>query len=122
VTETRLCALSELADPGSRGFEIPQGEGEQPLLMFLVRKGERVYGYLNSCPHTGAPLEWMPHQFLDRDNSFIECALHGALFDLTEGRCLRGPCVGDSLQPLAVRVRDGVVWLASPVPLEAAEG
>jgi nitrite reductase/ring-hydroxylating ferredoxin subunit len=119
MSETRLCELAELSDPGSRGFEIPLAEGEQPLLMFVVRKGDQVYGYRNSCPHTGAPLEWLPDQFLDRDNSFIECALHGALFDLAEGRCLRGPCVGDSLQRLAVSVRDGVVWLASPVPLEA---
>lgn len=122
MSERRLCELAELADPGSRGFEIPRGEGEQPLLMFLVRRDEQVFGYRNSCPHTGAPLEWLPHQFLDRDNSFIECALHGALFEIDGGRCLRGPCVGDSLEPLAVTVRDGAVWLASPVPLAADGG
>jgi nitrite reductase/ring-hydroxylating ferredoxin subunit len=118
VTETRLCDLDALADPGTLGFEIPGGEGELPLSLFVVRKDGQVYGYRNSCPHTGAPLEWMPNQFLDRDSSFIECALHGALFDIAEGRCLRGPCVGDSLQRMAISVRDGAVWLASPVPLQ----
>jgi len=117
MSERRLCDLAELADPGARGFELPCGEGEQPFALFVVRRGDAVYGYRNSCPHTGAPLEWLPHQFLDRDNGFIECAMHGALFDIADGRCLRGPCVGDHLQRLAVTVRDGAVWLASPVPL-----
>ena len=119
MSEIRLCKLADIGSPGSRGIEIPRGEGQLPYALFLVRKGDAVYAYRNSCPHTGAPLEWMPHQFLDRDHSFIECALHGALFDIVEGRCLRGPCIGDSLQRLAVSVRDGVVWLASPVPVEA---
>lgn len=118
MSEVRLCALDELDDPGSRGFEIPRGEDQLPLALFLVRKQGEVHAYRNSCPHTGAPLEWLPHQFLDRDNSFIECALHGALFDIRDGRCLRGPCVGDHLGRLAVTVRDGAVWLASPLPLE----
>lgn len=118
MSEIRLCALDELADPGSRGFEISRGEGELPLSLFVVRKHGQVHAYRNSCPHTGAPLEWLPHQFLDRDNSFIECALHGALFDIGDGRCLRGPCVGEHLGRLAVTVRDGAVWLASPEPLE----
>jgi nitrite reductase/ring-hydroxylating ferredoxin subunit len=118
MSEIRLCDLDALGDPGTLGFEIPLGDAQLPLALFVVRKGDRVYGYRNSCPHTGAPLEWLPNQFLDRDNSFIECALHGALFDIAEGRCLRGPCVGDSLQRVAVTVRDGAVWLASPLPLE----
>lgn len=119
MSAMRLCALNTLPDPGCRGFEIPRGEGELPFALFVVRKEGQVFAYRNSCPHTGAPLEWMPDQFLDRDSSFIQCALHGALFDIREGRCLRGPCVGDSLDPLTVIVRDGDVWLASPVPLVA---
>jgi nitrite reductase/ring-hydroxylating ferredoxin subunit len=118
MSEIHLCALAELDDPGSRGFDIPRGEGELPYSLFLVRKGDAVYAYRNSCPHTGAPLEWQPHQFLDRDHSFIECALHGALFAIADGRCLRGPCIGDHLQRLVVSVRDGEVWLASPLPVE----
>ncbi len=112
-----LCALAEVPDPGSRGFELARGEGELPFSLFVVRKDGKLSAYRNSCPHTGAPLEWLPHQFLDRDNGFIECALHGALFDVHTGRCLRGPCVGDHLQALAVSVREGNIWLASTEPL-----
>jgi nitrite reductase/ring-hydroxylating ferredoxin subunit len=108
-----LCALSELADPGSRGFEF-EHDGGAPLRLFLVRKGDVLSGYRNSCPHTGAPLEWQPDQFLDHDNSFIQCAMHGALFRPQDGYCLRGPCVGASLEALALTVVDGRVMVTLP--------
>lgn len=106
-----LCALNELSDPGSRGFEIDRGQ-DQPLRLFVVRKDGALSAFLNSCPHTGAPLEWQPDQFLDMEGSFIECAIHGALFRPEDGYCLRGPCVGDSLQRLELTVVDGRVRVA----------
>ena len=103
-----LCALNELSDPGSRGFEIDRGQ-DQPLRLFVVRKDGALSAFLNSCPHTGAPLEWQPDQFLDMEGSFIECAIHGALFRPEDGYCLRGPCVGASLQRIELAVVDGRV-------------
>lgn len=110
MIEVELCRLAELDDPGSRGFSIPRTDDE-PLELFVVRRGGDVYAYRNQCPHTGAPLEWQPDQFLDFDGSFIQCAMHGALFDIARGRCLRGPCVGDHLPPLSVVLRGGSVFL-----------
>lgn len=98
----RLCNLVDIADPGARGFELPAGAGCRAL--FVVRKGQQVYAYLNSCPHTGVALEWQPDQFLDLENNFIQCALHGALFTVEKGYCVRGPCVGQSLVSLPVSV------------------
>lgn len=103
-----LCRLRDLAESGTRGFaEIGDGHG-----IFLVRKGDRVHGYRNRCPHTGAPLEWQPDQFLDLDGSFIQCAMHGALFRIHDGYCLRGPCAGQSLEPVEVRVEGDWIRLA----------
>ena len=110
-----LCALSELTDPGSRGFELEWGEQES-VRLFVVRKDGVLAAYRNRCPHTGAPLEWLPDQFLDLENSFIECALHGALFRPEDGYCLRGPCVGASLEGLELEVVDGRVQVTLPVP------
>lgn len=62
--------------------------------------------YRNRCPHTGAPMEWMPHTFLDFDSQFILCALHGATFSLDAGQCVSGPCRGEALQRQAFE-RDG---------------
>jgi nitrite reductase/ring-hydroxylating ferredoxin subunit len=109
---TFLCRLDDLEDPASRGF--PAGAGEGARGFFLVRRGDAVFAYRNRCPHTGAPLEWLPDRFLDPEGAFIQCALHGALFRIEDGRCLRGPCAGDSLEPLAVAVRDGRVFLLEP--------
>ena len=106
----RLCFLDELAEPGSRGFtlELPD---DGPFDHFLVRSAGQVWAYHNSCPHTGATLEWLPHCFLDADGALIQCGLHGALFRIDTGECLRGPCLGESLKSLQVMVRDGQVFL-----------
>ena len=108
-----LCALQDIEDPGSRGFEIDCGMAT-PLRLFVVRKGDVLAAYYNRCPHTGAPLEWRPNQFLDLDDSFIQCAIHGALFRPEDGYCLRGPCAGQSLEPLGLDVVDGRVRLRLP--------
>lgn len=110
---TPICALSELPDGGSRGFSL--GEFPQALEFFVVRRGSRVLAYRNSCPHTGVGLEWQPDRFLDTEGTFIQCHTHGALFRIEDGLCIAGPCLGQSLRPLAVASRDGTVYLAEPV-------
>ena len=105
-----LCALDELPEPGSKGFDMDLGE--ERVSLFVVRRDNEVYGYINSCPHTGVALEWVPDQFLDADGSFIECATHGALFTIEEGKCVSGPCAGDRLKPVRLSVDDDVIyWL-----------
>ena len=110
--------LDAIAEPGSRGFDL---EGSEGSVFFVVRKGGAVYAYRNRCPHTGAPLEWLPHEFLDLDKSFIECAMHGALFRPDNGLCLRGPCAGDSLQALQLRLDGGRVSVEVSPLLEPQE-
>jgi ketohexokinase len=114
-TELALCRLDDLADPGSRGLVLPLADGTD-LDGFVVRRGARVFAYRNACPHTGAPLEWRAHQFLDADGRFVQCALHGALFEPADGRCVHGPCVGDALVGLPVAVRDG--WVTWTIPVD----
>ncbi len=103
-----LCRLHEIDDPGTRGFEIDLDD-TRSIRLFVVRRGELLAAYRNNCPHTGAPLEWLPDQFLDLGNSFIQCAIHGALFRPEDGYCVRGPCIGQSLRRLTLDVRDGHV-------------
>ena len=105
-----LCRLDELQDPGSRGFQVHAGDERREI--FVVRKAGQAYAYRNACPHTGASLEWTPDQFLDYDNMFIQCAIHGAIFLIETGECVRGPCVGRHLIPVAVDLVDGELLLA----------
>ncbi len=102
---TLLCRLEELATVDSRAFSL---DGRD---FFVIRRGDEVFGYVNSCPHVGVPLDFRPHRFLTPDKQFILCSTHGALFTIESGLCTRGPCHGDSLEPAAVELRDGWVTL-----------
>jgi nitrite reductase/ring-hydroxylating ferredoxin subunit len=105
----RLCALGDLADPGSKGFRFRR---ETRLFAgFIVRTGDEVRGFVDSCPHAGWPLAALDDRYLTRTGQQILCAGHGALFDL-EGLCTSGPCLGERLEPWPVQVRDGVVFTA----------
>jgi nitrite reductase/ring-hydroxylating ferredoxin subunit len=81
--------------------------------ILAVRRGERVYGYRNECPHVGTPLDWVPDEFMDRERHHLVCSTHGAIFRVEDGLCLAGPCQGDSLEPFPVAVRDGLLYAAA---------
>ena len=104
-----LCRLAEIADPGSRGFELDDGPGGRAI--FLVRRGATIAAFVNSCPHTGGPLDWVEDQFLDLDRRHILCATHGALFRIEDGHCLAGPCAGKKLTAVEVVVVEDEVRL-----------
>lgn len=104
-----LCHLDELANPGSRGERVIIGDTVQNV--FIVRVHDLVYGYLNSCPHTGGPLDWVPGQFLSKDRQHIQCATHDALFHLDSGTCVAGPCTGDRLTTVPLQLESGNVYL-----------
>jgi nitrite reductase/ring-hydroxylating ferredoxin subunit len=106
---TRLCALDDLREGDSRAFSVVTTNGIADI--FLVRKSGQVFGYVNSCPHTGAPLDWVPGRFLDLDSRFIQCATHDARFCIEDGHCVAGPCRGASLTAVRVEVLDDAVFL-----------
>lgn len=105
-----LCHIGEIEDPGSRGFTV--GIHGRSVDILVVRKGDDVYAFLNRCPHTGSPLDWMPDQFLSIDRNHIQCATHAALFQIDNGYCVSGPCSGESLQAVPLEVRSGQIYLA----------
>ena len=105
-----LCRVDDIPDPGAKGLSL--GDGNAPREIFLVRAHGRVYGYANSCPHIGTPLEFLPDRFLTRDGRQILCSTHGARFEISTGLCIAGPCRGRSLRPLPVRVENGLILLA----------
>jgi nitrite reductase/ring-hydroxylating ferredoxin subunit len=113
-----ICRLDELHAGDSRGFILRQGGQSHGI--FLVRQADRVYGYVNRCPHTGAPLDWVPHRFLSLDGRYIQCAMHAAMFRIEDGACLGGPCNGTGLSSLPLVIENGLVRLPGgyrlPVP------
>jgi nitrite reductase/ring-hydroxylating ferredoxin subunit len=101
-----LCRLEDIEDPGSVALTLTTAGGPEDI--FVVRRGTQAWGYLNRCPHTGGPLDWVPGQFLDLDRKYIQCATHDALFGIADGVCIAGPCSGDRLTgvPLVIEAGD----------------
>lgn len=115
--ERVICRLSDIEDPGTRGFTI--GRGDWPLRGFVVRTDDSVRGYVNRCPHAGHPLNLQPHRFLTPGRELILCSSHGALFDRQTGLCIAGPCGGQSLTSVPLEVEAGYVMLAEGVDPES---
>lgn len=109
---TLLCRLDDIPEGGARGV-LPNVRGRDGVV--LLRRGRQVYAYVNNCPHYDrAPLGWRKDEFLNGDGSRILCAAHGALFRIEDGVCEIGPCLGQALTPVAVRVEGGAVYLDAP--------
>lgn len=100
---TPLCSIDEISDPGARGFEI----GDHNI--FAVKRDGEIFVYLNSCPHIGIPLEFLPDDFLDAEQRYILCANHGALFEIDSGQCVSGPCPGQALIAVPFILNNGVI-------------
>ena len=95
-----VCRSNEVADPGCREFEL--GDDDMTINGFIVHWQGRWYAYRNSCPHTGVSLNWLPDQFFDSGLQYLQCGLHGALFQPQDGFCIYGPCLGRFLISLPV--------------------
>jgi len=117
--EWPVCSFKSIGPNCARGFHA--GEGDWPFRGFVVRRDDRVFAYANICPHRRHPLDSMPHQFLVEDGRLIRCGSHGALFTSETGECVFGPCVGDQLMRLCVRVDEqGDVLVRCPDNLQEA--
>jgi nitrite reductase/ring-hydroxylating ferredoxin subunit len=109
TTSNFICSQAELSDPASFGFSIEK-HGEA-IEGFLVKNDGQYFAYKNSCPHTGAPLDWLEHQFLDSEGALIQCAVHDARFFIESGECVFGPCLGKNLEKLEIEVTDDGIYL-----------
>ena len=105
--EVPLCKLDDLEDHCAMELTIEERQ------LFAVRQGNSIFAYWNLCPHRNSPLNWVPNQFLDTENQLIQCALHGALFEIDSGLCIAGPCSGDSLQPVELGCEDHFYYVAA---------
>lgn len=115
IGKIRLCPLTAIPVGGATGFRLETNSGMRDIL--VVRLDDHYYAYLNSCPHTGASLDWQPNQFLDSSGTLIQCSTHGALFRIEDGLCIYGPCLNRALTPLMTQIEDGELFilLRSPV-------
>ena len=105
-----ICKLDSLEELSCHEFVVKKGGLEKDA--FLIYFNKRVYAYENSCPHTGVSLNWQAGQFFSVDGLYIQCSLHGALFEPVKGVCIQGPCRGESLMEIDVVIENNTVYLS----------
>ena len=99
-----ICHKDDIPENSAKGFSLEARSGE--ITFFVIRKNAKYFAYVNSCPHTNINLEWVPDQFLDINNELIQCSLHGAKFQIEDGYCIFGPCLGRKLKSLEIRIKE----------------
>jgi nitrite reductase/ring-hydroxylating ferredoxin subunit len=81
---------------------------------FLINDRGSFHAYVNRCRHMPTPLDFVRDEFISDDGRFLRCYTHGALYEFATGLCIDGPCKGESLYRLPVRVDRGEVLVACP--------
>ena len=76
--------------------------------VILVNLAGAIHAYRNRCPHVGVGLDWGDGRCQTGANELL-CAMHGARFRADTGLCFSGPCAGQSLERIAVRVDSGQI-------------
>ena len=107
---TTLCRVDDIAVGGAKVFTF--SAGSDLFEMFILRRDDGLFTYVNDCPHARSPLDWRPGEFLTRDKSLIQCTMHGARFRIEDGVCVGGPCPGASLTKVSIDVNGGVITIA----------
>jgi nitrite reductase/ring-hydroxylating ferredoxin subunit len=106
----RLCRLEDMPNGEAMALDVMlPAYGEESVI--LIRQGEHVNAWLNICPHAGRRLDWAPGKFLI-SRGMLVCAAHGASFNIDNGECIGGPCRGERLRAISVRVEHGDVLLS----------
>lgn len=104
-----LCPLADVSETGKE--VIFESQGKRWYLM-LFRHADTILGYHNVCPHQGRSLNYAADRFLFDPAGRLVCPHHGALFDMSSGHCVQGPCQGASLRKIDLSVQGGQVLLA----------
>jgi len=113
---TRLCALADIPDGTAREFVF--GRGTTVFSMFVVRRGDTAYGYLNLCPHYSQPLNYRAGAFMNESGTRIRCTMHFAEFRIEDGYGVSGAAERCWLDPVPVVRKGDDLFIATPQDLE----
>ena len=102
MTWHKLAMLTDIPE----GAALETGVNGQPLALFRVKGG--VYCTGNLCTHAEA---FLSDGYLEGYE--IECPLHGARFDIRDGRVLCQPA-GKDIASYPIRIEGGEVYVEMP--------
>jgi nitrite reductase/ring-hydroxylating ferredoxin subunit len=98
ATWKHLCAASKLSEGEPLGFNV----GDQRVALYKV--DDEVFATDDVCSHAFALLST---GFLE--GHVVECPLHGAMFDVRDGRCRSGSY--KDIKVFKVEIRDGEIYV-----------
>jgi len=110
----KILEISDITVKQCRTLDVAYNNSVLELLLVCYAENE-LAGYLNSCPHTGVNLNWQPDQCFDYTEQYLSCSVHGALFQPDNGKCVYGPCNGQSLTPVELIIEANAVYIDSNV-------
>jgi nitrite reductase/ring-hydroxylating ferredoxin subunit len=85
------------------------GAADKPFRLLVLRSGDGVFGYVNSCAHFGVPLAEKSEQLILKPHVSISCNVHYARYRWHDGYCESGDCKGESLTAVPLAVCEGMV-------------
>ncbi len=101
----QITALSDLPDRQPVGETLASGEK-----IVLIRFGGEVHAIQECCSHADFPME--DGEVVD--DYVVECALHGAQFDVRDGSVVEGPA-WEQLATYEVKVEGDVVLVKANI-------
>lgn len=95
-----LCRQDDLEEGQARGFTVSGYDRK----VILVRRNGGITAYRDACPHysAGTPMAWKTDAYLNGARTHLVCHAHGAQFDIETGKCVSGPCLGQSLTAIPI--------------------
>ena len=85
---------------------VPIKNNEDDLQIIVTNYKNKIYAYLNSCPHDTRPL-CKEAEYLWTKKKQLQCMHHQALFNPQDGQCIKGPCEGDYLLKINTIQKNG---------------
>jgi nitrite reductase/ring-hydroxylating ferredoxin subunit len=114
LSGTDVCAASDVVDGKAKVVAVSRGGPAIELI--VVREGATVCAYINECAHNSVPLNLLDDYGVESRAYQMHCDHHYAAFRFSDGYCTVGPCEGESLTRVPVRVQAGRVVVARPEP------
>ena len=109
---TVLGPLEDIPDGGAKEYVF--GRGTTVFSMFVVRRGQSLFGYLNICPHYSSPLNARAGQFMNEDGTRIRCTMHFAEYRIEDGFGVAGAGLNCWLDPVPVHLENGQMVISMP--------
>lgn len=81
---------------------------------FVVKKEGMFYAYLNLCKHLPVTLDLNDDNFFTFDKAYLQCHMHGAMYEIETGYCIGGPCMGARLDALPMTENDDELLITVP--------